>query len=1378
LTQEVAYNSLLIERRRLLHERAGEAIEGLYAERLDDHLSELARHYQRSTNINKALEYLRRAGQQAVQRSSHAEAIGLFTSALELLRTLPERPQRLEQELALQLGLGAALTTIKGWSAPEVGRAFARARVLCRQMAETPHLFPALAGLWAFYVVRAELEPALDLAKQLLSIAQSAKDAALLPAAHHAMGHTLYVLGQFMPARTHLELSYSLDDPAQYQAQAVPYFGCDLAVHTLMYTSWNLCVLGFPDQAVETVDKAMGLARELTHPFSLCMALHGSGFVHCVLGEAKAASNNADALCQIANQQGFQVLLGLGVFGRGWALIADDRADEGMVEVGEAMDSLRAHDLTEGLTAGLAVLVTGCHMAGLLDKGFATLAEAMAHVEGTGERFWEAELYRLKVALFGAPVAHEDHPQRAVHAAITMRDALRRRGGDRLDRPGVEVRIGINTGEVVLRLIHTGGHTEYTPVGHAANLAARMQSVATAGGIVISGDTKSLVEGYFELRESAPTEVKGVAEPINIYEVIGAGPLHSHFELSMRRGLTKFVGRDREIVEMKRTLELVLGGHGQIVAVVAEAGTGKSRLFYEFKATLPPGCKVLEAYSVSYGKASAWLPVLELLRGYFDIQEVDDPATRREKVRAALGALDPALSETQSYLFSLLAIADSPDPLAQMHLQVKRTRTMEALKRIVLRESLKQLVVVIFEDLHWVDGETQALLDLLADGIANARILLLVNYRPEYRHEWGGKSYYTQLRLDPLGRESTEEMLGTLLGEPVELTPLKRLVAEKTGGNPFFIEELVQALFDEGALVRNGMVRVARPLSQLRLPPTVQGILASRIDRLAGKHKQLLQALAVMGKESPLALIRKVVSPAGGELERMLAELQAGEFIYEQPAAADVEYRFKHALTQQVAYNSLLIERRKLLHERAGEALESLFGEQLDDHLSELAHHYSHSDNVNKAVEYLGRAGQQAMQRSAFADAIRNLGATIDLLPRLADGSERLQRELLLQLALGWSSYNIKGWGAPETERAYTRARELCAHLGDPPELFPALFGLWPVYLTKAELGAAYALAEQLLRRAEAAHDSGLLLYALHAIGETSYFMGRFLPARRHLEMAMPVYDAERHSVLTSRYSGPDAGVWNLCTVALVLWALGYPDLALERANEAVALSQRLSHRYSPALAEYAAASVHHERGEVDAAQKSAERVIALCSEFGFTDLLAFTNGLHGSSLAKQGRSEEGIAKIREGLSVSRTTGAQLALPIHLTYLAEACIEARRFDDGLNALAEALTIANEREYHAYEAEAHRLKGELLLRQDQPTLAEAQSCFQRAIEIARNQSAKSWELRATTSLARLLADQGRRDEARLTLAEIYNWFTEGFDTRDLKEAKALLDDLSV
>jgi predicted ATPase/class 3 adenylate cyclase len=981
-------------------------------------------------------------------------------------------------------------------------------------------------------------------------------------------------------------------------------------------------------------------------------------------------------------------------------------------------------------------------------------------------------------AMFGAPAAHEDHPQRALHAALAMQEDLHRYA-DRLRAEGkipVEARIGVNTGEVVVRTIETGGHTEYTPVGHETNLAARMQTAAPAGSIAASEATQRLCEGYFTFRDLGRTEVKGLSEPINVYEVVGVGPLRSHFELAARRGLTKFVGRESELQQMKHALALAQRGHGQIVAVVADAGTGKSRLFHEFKAMLPADCKLLEAYSVTHGKASAWLPVLELLRGYFGLQDADDPATRREKIHATLAALDPSLSDALPYLFGLLGIQEGPDPLAQMNPQVRRQRTLEAIKRVFLRESLEHVLVVIFEDLHWIDSETQALLDLLADSVAGARLLLLVNYRPEYRHKWSGRGHYQQLRLDPLGSESAAAMLAGLLGEGAELEALKRPVAERTGGNPFFIEEMVQALFEQGILTRNGAVKLVRPLAQAHLPVTVQGLLASRIDRLPVEQKELLQTLAVIGRESPLGLIKRVASTTDAQLERMLADLQTLEFIYEQPALTGAEYIFKHALTQEVAYNSLLMERRKLLHERSGQAVESMFAEQLDDHLVELARHYSRSDNVIKAVEYLGRAGQQALQRSAHADAISSLNAAIGLLQRLPDSPERIQRELRLQLTLGPASIAVKGYAAPEVELAFTRARQLCERLGDPPELFPALLGMYYVHFLRAELRTAHELAENLQRRAQGAHDPALLLLAQCALGQISFQMGELLLARKHLEIAISLYDRDRHRTLAFRYAGVDAGVRCLSYAASTLSSLGYPDQALKRGNEAVALAQALSHPHSLVYAESFVGWVRLSRGEARASQEGAERIMALSIEHGFTLWLALATTLHGAALAGQGRNEEGIAQIEEGLTATAATGAKMARPGGLNLLAGACMRTGRLDHGFAALTEALATADEHEDRMYEAETHRLKGELLLKQDHSNVAEAQRCFQRAIEIARNRSAKSHELHATMSLARLLDSQGKPAEARAMLAEIYGWFTEGFDTADLKDAKALLDEL--
>jgi predicted ATPase len=932
----------------------------------------------------------------------------------------------------------------------------------------------------------------------------------------------------------------------------------------------------------------------------------------------------------------------------------------------------------------------------------------------------------------------------------------------------------------VVRSIQTGaGQAEYTPIGHSTSLASRLQSLANPGSIAISDGLRKLVEGYLILKPLGPARIKGSSEPVNVYEVLGLGPLRTRLQRAAGRGLTKFVGRQREMDALRHAAEQAQAGHGQIVAVMADPGVGKSRLFYEFKATSQSTWMVLEAFSVSHGKASAYLPVLDLLAEYFEISRDDDERKRRELILGKVLGLDRQLEDTLPYLYSLQGVADT-DTLAQMDPQIRRRRTLEAIKRILLRESINQPLMVIFEDLHWIDSETQALLNLLVDAIANARILLLVNYRPEYRHEWGSRTHYTQLRLEPLRRESAEEMLSTLLGEEKELLPLKRLIIERTDGTPFFMEEMAQALFEEGVLQRNGAVKLAQSMSRVKVPATVQAVLASRIDRLPPAEKELLQTLAVLGRELPLSLIRAVISKPDDEVDRMLSDLQLGEFIHEQPTIGDVEYVFKHALTQEVAYNALLIERRKLLHERTGQALESMFAERLDDHLSDLARHYSRSDNFSKAVEYLGRAGHQAFQRSAYADAISSLRAGTDLLQKLPESPERIQQELDLLLVIGPALLGVRGVAsqASEAEAAYSRARELCERLGDPPELFPALWGLWLIHLLRGELRGGYELAEQLLTRAQGARDPALLMYAHIALGNTLSFTGRLLSAREHIDRASSLYDPERQRPLAFRYGGTNTGVAALSVAFRVLWLLGYPDQALERGNEALALAQGLSQPHNLAFAKVFVGYLHQFRGEVRAVQENSESLIALCAEYGLSNWSALATILRGWAIAKQGRTQEGIAHMQEGLADTRTTGwSELYRPYWLSLLAEACAETGRLEEGLSALTEALVIADEHEIRYYEAEMHRLKGELLLKQDASNAAEAQSCFERAVEIARRQSAKSLELRATMSLARLLAKQGRRDEAHAILCDIYNWFTEGFDTADLKKAKALLDELS-
>ena len=804
-------------------------------------------------------------------------------------------------------------------------------------------------------------------------------------------------------------------------------------------------------------------------------------------------------------------------------------------------------------------------------------------------------------AIFGAPVAHEDHPQRALHAALAMQEELRRYA-DRLRAEGkipVEARVGVNTGEVVVRSIETGGHTEYTPVGHVTNLAARMQTAAPPGSIAASEATQRLCEGYFEFRALGPTAIKGLDAPVEVYEVVRAGPLRTHFQLAARRGLTRFVGREREMAAMAGALEQASAGHGQIIAAVGEAGAGKSRLIYEFKTTIPDGCKLLEAYSVSHGEASAWLPVIELLKGYFELADEEDDNRRSAKAEAKVRGLDPALAETLPYILSLLGIANAATSLAMMDAGIRRRRTLEAVKRIIIRESLNQPLVVVFEDLHWIDAETQELLDLLVDGIANARILMLVNYRPEYHHAWGNRTCYTQLRLHPLGGQSADEMLYALLGGDASLQSLKRLIIEKTQGNPFFMEEIVRALVEQGVLVRNGSTKLTKPLTVISIPPTVQGILASRIDALPASEKGLLQLLAVIGKDFPLNLVGQITASPDDQLDSMLKGLQTGEFIYEQPASGEAEYTFKHALTQEVAYNSVLMERRRLLHERTGEAIEALFKDRLDDHLAELAHHYSRSANTRKAVEYLFRAGSQAVARYAHSEAVSRFSSALEFLKRMPDDAARARQELAVLSSLGLSLLNAKGWAAAELEPVHARARELCSQIRDPALAFRPLWLQWLFRYSRRELDKAMELADELLAAAEDTKDPAMLFAGNTARGVILYFLGELVSAEEHLEKALAVFDLRQP--LSAELEHQRVGL--LFHLYFVLYGLGYPDRAWAKSREMMEVTQRSSAPDVLALASCSVPEHHLLRGDSTTAQKCAEEAMALSEKLG---LVAF----------------------------------------------------------------------------------------------------------------------------------------------------------------------------
>jgi class 3 adenylate cyclase/predicted ATPase len=979
-------------------------------------------------------------------------------------------------------------------------------------------------------------------------------------------------------------------------------------------------------------------------------------------------------------------------------------------------------------------------------------------------------------ALFGAPVAHEDHPQRALYAALRMQDELQHYSA-KLRANGnlpLEARVGANSGEVVVRSLATGrAQTEYTPIGHTANLAARMQALAPTGSIAISEATRKLVEGYFVLKPLGPTRVKGVSEPVNVYEVAGLGPLRTRLQRAAGRGLTKFVGREREMEALGHASDRAGSGHGQIVATMAEAGAGKSRLFFEFKAKSQSGWMVLETFSVSHGKASAYLPVIELLHGYFSIEAGDDARKRREKVAGRVAMLDRALEDTLPYLFALLGIVEGDDPLAQMDGQVKKRRTLDAIKRIVVRESLNQPLMLIFEDLHWIDEETQALLNLLADSIGNSKILLLVNYRPEYSHNWNNKTYYTQLRLDPLGKESAEEMLSALMGDNGELEPLKRVIIEKTEGNPFFMEETVQVLLDEGALVRNGGMHLTRPISELKIPPTVQGILAARIDRLPQDGKDLLQTLAVIGREFPLSMIRAVAPKPDDDINRLLDDLQLGEFIYEQPAVGDAEYVFKHALTQEVSYNSVLIERRAQLHERIGATLETLYANSIDDHLDILAHHYSRTGNARKALEYLERAGRQAVQRSAYGEATRNFTAALQHLQRLPYNAERDRREFALQTNLGPALMATKGWAAPETERVYLRAEELAENGGTPEQRFALLVGLFGILYVGGNLSAARERLKKNWEFVDQHADPIFVLETIHHDWSVALSAGELELAQRHVERGLELYGAQLRSVRVPLYSAHHPAVCGYGWGAQALWLRGHPEAARRYASQAVSLARELKDSISVAWALSNEALVYKMLRAVHPALETAEAAISKAEEMGFPYLLWNSRIVKGWALAELGRADEGVSLIRESIAALSAFRTEIGITLDWATLAEGCTQAGRIDEGLQAIAEALRTVQQSGERFWEAEIHRLHSELLQAQINPDPVGARACLERAIQVARKQDAKSLTLRAAISLARLPHDTNCPDGAPAILTEIYNWFTEGFDTADLKEAKALL-----
>jgi class 3 adenylate cyclase len=670
----------------------------------------------------------------------------------------------------------------------------------------------------------------------------------------------------------------------------------------------------------------------------------------------------------------------------------------------------------------------------LLDPVLERMMDAVHRYEGTVNQVMGDGI----MALFGAPVAYEDHAVRACYAAHDMQAMMRRYAEEVRHAHGIEVqiRVGLNSGEVVVRVIGGDLRMDYTAVGQTTHLAARMEQLAPPGTIRLTADTLRLAEGYIEVKPLGPVPVKGLETPIDVYEMVGAGPRRSRLHAAAVRGLTRFVGREGELDQLRQAQGRAAAGHGQVVAIVGEPGVGKSRLVSEVtNSHRVHGWLVLQAGSVSYGKATSYLPVVDLLKGYFAIEGRDGPRAVREKLTGKLLTLDRAQEGSLPALLSLLDVpTDDPqwptlDPLQ------RRRRTLDAVKRLLLRESQGQPVLVVVEDLHWIDSETQALLDGLVESLPAARLLLLVNYRPEYQHAWGSRTCYTQLRLDPLPPESAEQLLGALLGPDAGLDPLKRVLIARTEGNPFFLEESVRSLVETGSLLgERGAYRLARPLPTIQVPATVQAVLAARIDRLPLGDKALLQTASVVGKDVPFALLQAIAEPAEEDaLHATLGRLQAAEFLYEAGIVPDLEYTFKHALTHDVTYGSLLQERRRRLHRQLVESIERLYPERLAEHMERLAHHAFRGEVWDKAVAHFHTAGRQAAARSAHHEAAACFEEALSALRHLPASHEALAQALGLRLELRQSLYPLGRFG--DLRDHLREAERLAETLEDRPRL-------------------------------------------------------------------------------------------------------------------------------------------------------------------------------------------------------------------------------------------------------------------------------------------------------------------------------------------------------
>jgi class 3 adenylate cyclase/tetratricopeptide (TPR) repeat protein len=1012
----------------------------------------------------------------------------------------------------------------------------------------------------------------------------------------------------------------------------------------------------------------------------------------------------------------------------------------------------------------------------LLDPALHRMMEAVHRYEGTVNQVLGDGI----MALFGAPISHEDHALRACYAALAMQAAMREYTEEVRRAHGLEmrIRVGLNSGEVVVRTIGNDLHMDYSAVGQTTHLAARMEQLATPGSIRLTAATLRLVEGLVQANPLGPVPVKGLVEPIGVFELVGASAIRRRLQASAARGLTRFVGREREIEALSRALDRAGAGHGQVVAVVGEAGVGKSRLAYEFvHSHRTEGWLVLESASVSYGKATPYFPVIDLLKRYAHVEEHDDACTIRAKVTGQVLTLDDTLQEAISAFLSLLDALPEDSPFQKLDPPLRRQRTLDGLKRVLLRESQAQPLVLVFEDLHWIESETQTLLDNLVESLPTARVLLLVNYRPEYQHGWGNKTYYTQLRLDPLPPVSADELLQGLLGDDPGLVPLERLLIARTEGNPFFLEESVRALVETGVLVGDpGAYRLVNPFDSLQVPATVQAVLAARIDRLPSEEKRLLQTAAVVGTEVPFTLLQAIAEQPEDVLHRGLARLQAAEFLYETRLFPDREYTFKHALTHEVAYGSLLQERRRALHARIVEAMEGRAGDRPTEQVERLAHHALRGEVWDKAVAYSRQAGEKAMARSAHREAVGYFERALAALQHLLESRDTREQAIDLRFALRGALRNLNDFGRM---LAYLQEAELLATaLGDSRRL-----GLISGFLSQhfRMLGAhdqAVAAAQRALALTTASGDSNLQALANLYLGRAYKEQGDYRRAVDCMRQIVTSVDEARRYERLGHVLLPAVNA--RANLAVCHAELGMFTEGRSLGDEGLQLAQAAAHPASLLCAYWGVGLLAVRQGDLPRVLPSLERVMGMCQDEDLSGWFPRIASLVGAAYTLAGRVSDAVPLLTQALEQTIAEDTPEHQVFYTLSLGEAHLLAGGLEEAHTLAERALAHASGHQEQGHQAYALRLLGEIAARRESLDVDQAEGYYRQALALAEELGMRPLLAHCRHGLGTLYAKFGQGEQARAELSaavELYHAMGMTFWLPQAEVALAQVDHVS-